>query len=142
MNRAARSLVGKHDFRSFQTSGAERASSVRTVFDLRVERGRAGGCEFDILPKPSRAGQLNAAHAAGQGRAGESDSITVDVEADGFLYNMVRAMVGTLVEVGRGARAKPGRPKSSMPPTAPPPAPPHRRRGYSWFEWITIEDPS
>lgn len=28
--------------------------------------------------------------------------ITIDVEADGFLYNMVRNIVGTLVEVGRG----------------------------------------
>ena len=28
--------------------------------------------------------------------------IWVDVEADGFLYNMVRAIVGTLINVGRG----------------------------------------
>lgn len=28
--------------------------------------------------------------------------IRIDVEADGFLYNMVRNIVGTLVEVGRG----------------------------------------
>ena len=28
--------------------------------------------------------------------------ITVDIEADGFLYNMVRNIVGTLVEIGRG----------------------------------------
>lgn len=28
--------------------------------------------------------------------------ITIDIEADGFLYNMVRNIVGTLVEVGRG----------------------------------------
>src|SRR5579884_2411629 len=30
------------------------------------------------------------------------DWIWLDVEADGFLYNMVRAIAGTLIEVGRG----------------------------------------
>ena len=30
------------------------------------------------------------------------DQVIVDVEGDGFLYNQVRIMVGTLVEVGRG----------------------------------------
>lgn len=30
------------------------------------------------------------------------DVITIDIEADGFLYNMVRNIVGTLVEIGRG----------------------------------------
>ena len=34
-------------------------------------------------------------------RAG--DYIWIDVEADGFLYNMVRAIAGTLIDVGRGA---------------------------------------
>ena len=28
--------------------------------------------------------------------------VWIDVEADGFLYNMVRAIAGTLVQVGRG----------------------------------------
>ena len=42
MHRAAAALLGTHDFRSFETAGAERATSVRTVFDIRVERGRAG----------------------------------------------------------------------------------------------------
>ncbi|MEN6459592.1 MAG: tRNA pseudouridine(38-40) synthase TruA [Thermoguttaceae bacterium] len=80
MQRAAVSLLGTHDFRSFETSGAERATSVRTVFAISVERGRAGGL------------------------ADLEDHITIEVEADGFLYNMVRAIVGTLVEVGRGRR--------------------------------------
>ena len=31
-----------------------------------------------------------------------NDSVWIDVEADGFLYNMVRSITGTLVEVGRG----------------------------------------
>ena len=32
----------------------------------------------------------------------EEDIIKISVAADGFLYNMVRNIVGTLVEVGRG----------------------------------------
>src|SRR4051812_4388232 len=31
-----------------------------------------------------------------------NDAVWVDVEADGFLYNMVRSITGTLVEVGKG----------------------------------------
>jgi len=48
MRRAAACLLGTHDFSSFETSGAERKTSVRTVFDISVERGRAG----QILPSP------------------------------------------------------------------------------------------
>ena len=32
----------------------------------------------------------------------EGDLLNIDIEADGFLYNMVRNIVGTLIEVGRG----------------------------------------
>jgi tRNA pseudouridine38-40 synthase len=31
--------------------------------------------------------------------------LDIEVTGDGFLYNMVRTIAGTLVEVGRGARA-------------------------------------
>ena len=86
MQRAAAPLVGRHDFRSFESSGAERQSSVRTIFELRVERGRGG--EPDFLP-----------HAE---REEYEECIVIEVEADGFLYNMVRAIVGTLVQVGCG----------------------------------------
>ena len=30
------------------------------------------------------------------------DEVRIDVEGDGFLYNQVRIMAGTLIEVGRG----------------------------------------
>ena len=76
MQRAAAALLGTHDFRSFETAGAPRKTSVRTVYDLRIERGRGEREQF----------------------------VTLEIEADGFLYNMVRTIVGTLVEVGRGAR--------------------------------------
>jgi tRNA pseudouridine38-40 synthase len=100
MHRAAAALIGRHDFRSFQSSGSERKSSVRTISDLHVERGRAGE---------------------------EENFITIEVEADGFLYNMVRAIVGTLVQVGRGEQPEtwPGEvlraaDRGAAGPTAPP----------------------
>ncbi len=40
----------------------------------------------------------------GRGCSERESLITIDVEGDGFLYNMVRAIAGTLVEVGRGRR--------------------------------------
>jgi tRNA pseudouridine38-40 synthase len=76
MSEAARSLVGRHDFSSFEASGSRRASSVRTISELVVQR-RPG----DHLER-----------------------MVIEVEADGFLYNMVRNIVGTLVEVGRAKR--------------------------------------
>ena len=52
--------------------------------------------------------------------------MTLEIEANGFLYNMVRTIVGTLVEVGRGARRSwPGEvleaaDRRAAGPTAPP----------------------
>ncbi len=74
MSRAAEFLVGKHDFASFETSGSQRETTVRTIFYLSIAR---------LL-------------------APESHVIQIEVEADGFLYNMVRNIVGTLVEIGQG----------------------------------------
>ncbi|MEX0678573.1 MAG: tRNA pseudouridine(38-40) synthase TruA [Pirellulales bacterium] len=100
MRRAAQALVGTHDFASFQTAGSERQTTVRTVFEIVVARGQGGAAG---LPYRSRGtGGLATRGAAGELDAG--DFITVDIEADGFLYNMVRVIVGTLVEVGQGKR--------------------------------------
>lgn len=78
MHRAAQSLVGTHDFASFQAAGSPRESTVRTI------------CELSV-----------------QDRAGEwGEQVTIEVEGDGFLYKMVRNIVGTLVEVGRGKRSE------------------------------------
>jgi tRNA pseudouridine38-40 synthase len=70
MREAAKSLVGRHDFHSFETDWPNRMSSVRTITHLSLNRF--------------------------------GEYIWLDVEADGFLYNMVRAIAGTLVNVGRG----------------------------------------
>lgn len=57
------------------------------------------------------------------------EEVLIDVEGDGFLYNQVRNMVGTLVEVGRGhwsplrvREVLAGRDRAAAGPTAPPQA--------------------
>lgn len=77
MQRAARALVGRHDFKSFETAGSPRVSTVRTVHDLTVDR------QTGLDGRPL---------------------VLVEIAADGFLYNMVRNIVGTLREVGLGRR--------------------------------------
>lgn len=75
MRQAAVALIGRHDFKSFQTatSDAEVKTTVRTVFSI----------EIHLKPE---------------------GIVTIDVVGDGFLRYMVRTIVGTLVEVGLGRR--------------------------------------
>jgi tRNA pseudouridine38-40 synthase len=75
MQAAAAKIVGHRDFSSFESAGARRKSSVRDV----------RGCV--VLPDPAFA---------------ENGYLAIEVEANGFLYNMVRNITGTLVEVGLG----------------------------------------
>ena len=95
MREAARLLVGRHDFRSFEGRGSARDDTVREVRRL------------DIVE-------------AGQ-------ELHFEVEGDRFLYRMVRNLVGTLTEVGRGHRPPEwagqvlaARDRMAAGPTAPP----------------------
>ena len=72
MQKAAAFLIGTHDFKSFETLGSPRKSSTRTVYELTIQ-----------------------AREAMDGR-----EIWVEIEADGFLYNMVRNIVGALWTIG------------------------------------------
>jgi len=75
MQQAAKRLVGEHDFVSFQAAGSERATTVRTIFECVVYPQRASDYCDGLL-------------------------LAIEIEANGFLYNMVRNIVGSLVEVG------------------------------------------
>jgi len=77
MRQGASYLVGEHDFKSFcQTASAIGKNTVRTIFELSLE-------EEELLGKRV---------------------IVVRVTGNAFLHSMVRTMVGTLVDVGRGRR--------------------------------------
>ncbi|MGB7344771.1 MAG: tRNA pseudouridine(38-40) synthase TruA [Pirellulaceae bacterium] len=84
MRQAAAYFVGEQDFASFQAAGAIRKSTVRHVY----------ACDVFVEQLSAEANRV----------ATPRQRLTVEVEANGFLYNMVRNIVGTMVEVGRGRR--------------------------------------
>lgn len=69
-------LVGEHDFAAFRSSSDERVNTVRTMEQVCVE------------------------HLAGDSRV-----LAIDVVGSGFMHNMVRIIVGTLLDVARGKLA-------------------------------------
>ncbi len=94
MDRAARSIEGEHDFAVFQASGGDAASTVRRIVRCRAGRSsdRPDGPRGSILD--DRDAGTNAA----------CSMLAIDVAGDGFLRHMVRTLVGSLVEIGRGRR--------------------------------------
>ncbi len=73
MQKAAEVFLGEHDFAAFCSAGAQVRSTVRTIYSLEIVKDDMEG------------------------------KICVRVQGNGFLYNMVRILVGTLLEVGKGA---------------------------------------
>lgn len=73
MNAAAKYLVGEHDFTSLSSVHAQVKSRVRTIYDCRVRR-----------------------------LTDDENTIEISVTGNGFLYNMVRIIGGTLLEIGIG----------------------------------------
>ncbi len=73
MRQAAELLTGTWDFQSFCSAKRSKKSTVRTIYDIRLDR--------------------------------EGDDILLTFYGNGFLYNMVRILTGTLIETGLGRRS-------------------------------------
>ena len=73
MKEAAEHFVGTHDFSAFMAAGGSQKTTVRNIRHCSVS-------EDAEMP----------------------ELLTVTVEADAFLYNMVRIITGTLAEVAFG----------------------------------------
>ena len=71
MREAAKYLIGEHDFTSFCATKHQAEETVRTLYQIDVEKG-------------------------------SDDIITIRLRGNGFLYNMVRIIAGTLMKVGMG----------------------------------------
>ncbi len=83
MREEAKYLIGKHDFKVFCASGSSTKDTIRIIKKITIRKTNCGLSTMDYRLK-------------------DDCLIVIDIEADGFLYNMVRNIVGTLLEIGRG----------------------------------------
>ena len=99
MRAGAEAFIGRQDFAAWQSAGSPTPSTVRTVKRLEIKKTEALGSEI----------------------------LEIEIEADAFLYQMVRNIVGALIEVGQGKlhyddlrRLTEGLDRTKCPPPAPP----------------------
>lgn len=81
MSKEALFLKGKHDFKSFCASGSNIKETTRTINKIEVKLE-----DKSLLLGLPTSGRL----------------VIITIEADGFLYNMVRNIAGTLIDIARG----------------------------------------
>lgn len=89
MKKAAGLLIGEHDFKSFCCVRTTVESTVRTIYDVEIE------------PTPVVAFSQNKTK---NDSLPNEQMVTIRIRGNGFLYNMVRIIAGTLVQVGKGQK--------------------------------------
>ncbi|MDI6758920.1 MAG: tRNA pseudouridine(38-40) synthase TruA [Candidatus Omnitrophota bacterium] len=79
MQDEANALLGRHDFKAFCASNSNIKDTFRTIKKISIRK--TSSCTLCPI---------------------STAFLVIEIEADGFLYNMVRNITGTLLEIGRG----------------------------------------
>ena len=112
MQEAASYIVGEHDFTAFCSAGSSVVDKTRTIYSCDVitsDTDKGISCDrnddsSDQYEDSESVGCINSDNrmpdSSWQGRM-----ITIRITGNGFLYNMVRIIAGTLMDVGSGILA-------------------------------------
>ncbi len=112
MKQAAEYLKGEHDFASFCSAHAQVKTTVRNIYTLEILCGNEESSCTDSLkhnsytdnggPSDSTVIEKNSETetASDRKRTYMARNIKIQISGNGFLYNMVRIIAGTLVKVG------------------------------------------
>ena len=94
MREAAAFFVGEHDFAALCAAGAQTQTTVRTIYAVEVED----------RPLPDVFPQVRLRADEAEQACDPAREIVIRVCGNGFLYNMVRILAGTLLDVGFGRK--------------------------------------
>jgi tRNA pseudouridine38-40 synthase len=100
MREALTPLLGEHDFSSFTAPQSTKPSHIRTIYDAWLVVEKQGFGTYQI-PDSDAALARDQLRYPGKQRG----IIHLYITGSGFLYNMVRIIVGTLIQVGEGKLA-------------------------------------
>lgn len=107
MQQAARLVLGEHDFTSFAATDPDRSARLR----MATQEGEgglpvdAGATNVRRIEQSSWSLETADAVLSTEGSAPPAQVFTYTVRGNGFLHHMVRNLVGTFLDAGRGRTA-------------------------------------
>jgi tRNA pseudouridine38-40 synthase len=96
MNQCCDLITGVHDFKSFENTGSPRNSSIRQVYFATVEPLKTEPLKVE----PLKVEPLKISQSLENTFLSEGTYLVFKISASGFLRQMVRNIMGTLVDVG------------------------------------------